>query len=298
MNYTELKTLLISTLRKEFPFCQFFFHQENSELKEYLVCKIPDIESCPAIEITGIYASSAYNDEHFIEEFKKTFQTAINANMQHLVPALSEDFSEVKDKIMCRLISREQHPKLLKKVFHIPYLDMEIIFFIPFENKYDSYLLRAGILDVWNITGQELLDIAKHNFAHLNPPESLDSRKYTIQILKEQGIPSRFFQDKLPTGFFITCPNWHYGSSLLLFPELFHSYANQLNSDIYLIPLSEHHLVIEKADVPISKLRAVCDSLPVPPEIRLSNQVYLYRKESREISIVVNPSVKISYSQK
>ena len=80
-----------------------------------------------------------------------------------------------------------------------------------------------------------------------------------------------------------------YGASILLYQKYFEDVAARLNDDLYIMPSSIHELIcIPAAGFDPDDLRTIVreiNSMQVAPEEVLSDNVYMYRKETGVISI-------------
>ena len=83
------------------------------------------------------------------------------------------DFEKVKTMIHYKLINYEMNKELLKKVPHLKFLDLAIVFNIVIEeDMYNSAtaLIKKEHLDMWNVSKREIEDVALSNTPKLMPP--------------------------------------------------------------------------------------------------------------------------------
>lgn len=286
MTYTTFKEILINNLKNTFPECEFEYCKENTT-KESLLCKFSDSDQMLSIDATGLYqkimekgiASLPYAISVCIKEIKNCLN---NLDLDFLI-----DFNKAQKQICCRLIDGKRNPEIIKKAVHFPYLDLQVIFYIPVEHgkHLTECIIQPGLLELWNISVEELFELSKKNILRLDTPAVLSS-----------SVISACMEDILPLipeescSYFVYSPKLKYGSTMLLFPEFFEMISQDLSSDLYLVPISETELVIEKANKSVSFLKANRDSINVPNNERLGTQLYAYRRGSRQVSIVLDPS--------
>lgn len=287
MTYQLMKELLMKSMKEAFPTYKFEFIQtDTSEKAEYLLCKLPSSNQGPALNVNQLYQSvldGGYPSlPSIIEACKKVFtDTFTNTDFESLI-----DLNQVKHRICCRLIDGRRHPEMLAQAFHMPYLDLQVVFYISLENKTEHLpgecMLKSGALDYWNISAEELLAIAKRNLLKIADPTILSM--YELELLT--GIP--FDRSEEESCHFVFCKNINHGSTMLLFPEFFELFSQKLGCDLYLVPISDNELAIEKNTRPVSVLKSVRDEVPVPDKERLGEHIYSYHQGSLQISIVLD----------
>ena len=77
-----------------------------------------------------------------------------------------EHFSDLRSRIMFRMIHTASNQVLLKDVPHLPYLDLSIVFFISLERNESGQmtaLIHHEHIRRWNVTVQDLWEAASHN---------------------------------------------------------------------------------------------------------------------------------------
>lgn len=114
------------------------------------------------------------------------------------------------------------------------------------------------------------------------------------EVIKEEAIKFEKDMDDVRKNFYVLSNDDNfYGSTMMLFEEVMTDITNQLNDDVYLLPMSVHEtIIIEKSIVDdkldFSKLRSYVDSVTSDKDFNryLSNTIYVYDRNSKQISIV------------
>lgn len=287
MTYQLVKELLIESMKAEFPTYEFrFSQQEDPERTEYLLCNIPSVDYSPALNVNKLYQSVLDNGytslPAIIDTCKKVFKDCFsNTDYESLT-----DFNQVKDRIYCRLIDGRRNSKMLAQAFHMPYLDLQVVFYITTENEMEHIrcecILHSGILDYWNLSAEELLAIAKRNLLRIAAPTILSLNE--LELLT--GVPLEIEAEE--SSHFVFCKNINHGSTMLLFPEFFELFSKKLGSDLYLVPISDNELAIEKNTRAISAIKSARDNISIPDNERLGEHIYSYHQGSLQIGIVLD----------
>lgn len=215
-------------------------------------------------------------------------------------------FEEMKSKIVYRLISYERNKKLLRTVPHIRYLDLAVTFHCLVHNDIDgigTIRITNEHMKLWETTVEDLSKLAMENTAKLFPP-SIRSMDEVIQgILKEEfehkgNDLSEVGSDQQQPAhtpdhnrmYVLTNQSGINGAACLLYQHLLENFANQVKTDLYLLPSSIHEIIILPSQKNLDKkeLSHMVNEInltQVAPEEVLSDQVYLYSREKKAILV-------------
>ena len=221
-----------------------------------------------------------------------------------------EDFKweNIKDGIFYRIINRDKNKKLLQDVPHLLYLDLAITFhYLVSEvpSGLSAVRITKSHMKEWGIKLKELRDAAIKNTPKLFPVSLRNMNEIILEMLNNDWAnqetnydiydPASKWPDDLlvelilSTGkednpmYVLTNSNGINGASCMLYREILHEFANELDSNLYLLPSSIHEVIIVKDDGYISKEDLVdmvvgVNELEVDAEDYLSNQVYYYNR--------------------
>ena len=212
----------------------------------------PDFESNTVDEIVS-YILDGY------EEAKKdgaVFEDVANRFL---------DFEYVKSNIIPCVVRDAASDVVSRK-----YLDLYVVYRFIIPNHPASVLIRQKHIDSWGVTEEDIYNIAKENAKD----KYIDIDMSQI-IGVEPGSPLRVVMFKDTKSF---------GSSALLFPELFEKYGN----GVKIIPSSIHELLVITEDTTmaneLSNMIKEVNSTSVLPEEVLADHPYVY--ENGEIKAV------------
>lgn len=201
-------------------------------------------------------------------------------------------------KVVYRLINREKNREKLAYVPHRDFLDLAVVYCME-ENKAGglqySVMLDDALCYSLGISLAELEEASEQN---------TQARGFTVQTMDDiirqsvsedmRATPSETLGVSMrvparPDMWVFTSISKAYGAPILLYQKYFEDVAVGLNDDLYIMPSSIHELIcIPAAGVNPGDLRTIVreiNSTQVAVEDVLSNNVYLYRKETGVISI-------------
>lgn len=210
-----------------------------------------------------------------------------------------ENFKTVRERIIYKLVNLKQNEALLAEIPFVPYLDLAIVFCYhldhPATDAKDeaitnaSILIRNSHLDYWHITLTELLTAARHNTPHLLQPTFCP----LTQMLAQMQLPDMEDMDlaeQLPDYplYLLTNRRQFLGAATILYHDLLKKCADELQSDLLILPSSIHEVLLLPYDGNQSLeecSRIVCqvNEDSVSPEEILSDHVYLFDRRTNQI---------------
>jgi len=184
----------------------------------------------------------------------------------------------VKDKIFMRLVNYERNKTQFEDCPLVPYHDLAITFRYLVkndENGIASAIVRNKDLEEWDISNEQLYDIAKDNTRRLFPPElrRLDDmlREYdeNIDIPEDSGLHILTNQQHIN------------GATYMVYEDIIKEFAQNNNSDVYILPSSIHEVLLlpAKEDINKANLEEMVKEINeyvVSPLEYLSDTVYKY----------------------
>ena len=198
--------------------------------------------------------------------------------------------SETQCKISCKLIHARKNESLLQTLPHIPYLDLAIVFYILFEVEETGTAtipITHDFLRLWNITLDELYDIALKNAPSLLPAQFKPMRVVIAELLDSTCDTSIKESDIM---FVLTNPLRSYGAACLLYPGILEQIACQLGENFYILPSSIHEVIIiaesqspNKED--LHEMVQDINETQVDVEEFLSDTIYYYNFKEKSVSL-------------
>lgn len=153
-----------------------------------------------------------------------------------------KDYEFVKDKIIYRLIGREENQELLKEIPYKSYLDLAIIYYVLLEvDEYGmaSMMVRAEHMDMWKVTEEDLYYRACKNTQELLPYEFAPMRTVIEELLglgMEEGPAEKMY--------ILSNEMRSYGAAALIYPDCLRKIAGVVGENFFVIPSSVHETII------------------------------------------------------
>ncbi len=209
-------------------------------------------------------------------------------------------YGGIRERLVCYLVNRESNRELLEKVPHIPYLDMEIVFAVlAGENTMEKLTVPVynEFSGKWPGDTGKLLSQALHNMQRLWPVslKSLhETVKEFIRDCLDGNIPeelvNKLSSDKVPPMYVLSSQTGVHGAAAILYPGALGKAADSLGSDLVILPASIHEMLLVpfEENMDIRKLRDIVRQInkdDLSPEERLSDEVYIYRRETDRVEI-------------
>ena len=199
------------------------------------------------------------------------------------------DYSQVKEKVIYRLVNYESNEKMLRNVPYIVYLDLAIVFCVLLEvTKYGTatMAIRNDHLDLWGAEKEELYRQASENTSRFLP-DDFSSMSAVIEELTEESEAHISFEDKEEEMYVLSNRIHSYGAAAILYSGRMEGIGMYLKSNYYVLPSSVHEVIVvpEKAAVEKEELSAMVAEInrtQVEAEEVLSDHAYYYdRKKGR-----------------
>ncbi len=218
---------------------------------------------------------------------------------------LDMNFEECKDKIVCRLVSRDRNRKLLENIPYIPFLDMIITFYylaMEDEDGIGSIRISNNLTDIWNISTQELYRLAIKNTIELFPRifcplpcmiEAVMLNKKVSEI--PDYILNVDFMIEKDMPYILTNRSGINGAVAMIYPECLKEIGGELGVDFYILPSSIHEIIIvpDCGCIKSSELEAMVHEVNencVTMEEVLSENIYYYSVENNTVEVCKNMS--------
>ena len=172
-----------------------------------------------------------------------------------LQPDSLENFSELRSRIMFRIIHSASNQVLLNDLPHLPYLDLSIVFFVFLERN------EAG--------------------------------QMTALIHNEHMIQDLLDSDDAAPLYVLSNSNGLYGASCMVYQNVLKDFADHLQADLILLPSSVHEVLLtpnleDSSYEDLSSMVTSINRQEVSPEEQLSNQVYLFSRKDGSLKVVSN----------
>lgn len=199
-----------------------------------------------------------------------------------------KDYTFVKDKIIYRVIGREENRDLLREVPYREYLDLAIIYYVLFEVNecgMASMLVKDEHLAMWKATEDDLYYRACINTKELLPYEFVSMRSVLEELtgIEAEECPG----EKM---YILSNRMKSYGAAAMLYPDLLRKIGEEIKENYYVIPSSVHETIIvgeseaPESDELCSMIEEVNDTQLEAEEV-LSDQAYYYDCDTGKLSM-------------
>ncbi len=200
----------------------------------------------------------------------------------------------VADKIIYTLINYDLNRNLLKKIPHIKYFDLAIIFRCVIH-KDDGGIMTSIIteneLKEWGLSKQKLKALAQKN-----TPRDFPEKIFTAdEVISEMcGLP-RGYVNKTCGGnapmHFLSNAQMVNGAAVMLYDGALSRASKVVGGDMYVLPCSVHELIFIPADKRISEAEMlatveVSNQKAINPHEILSYNIYHYDAKNEELRII------------
>jgi hypothetical protein len=184
------------------------------------------------------------------------------------------------------LVSYEKNKELLRKIPHIPYLDLAIVFVCSagdLSKEYATILIHNHHMEYWNIDLHSLYDLALENTPKLLSYHFENMADYLVSQCNWKPC-----EDHMPM-YLLTNHLKIHGACVILYDGLLEQIAKELNSSFVVIPSSVHEVLIvpvqNKKELKIySNMVLEVNATQLPKDEILSNHAYYYSKKYHVLS--------------
>ncbi len=263
--------------------------KNNGIVYDGLFIMDPILNISPTIYLNPYY--HRYLNGVSLEDIYDDILTTYYSNMpiEDFDISIFTDFSQAQKRIVMKLINYQRNKTLLQNVPHIPYMDLAIVFIcivIDFSNEFGSILVHNEHLKLWDIKADELYQTALKN-----SPKLLPYRMGSLVSIMEGLTDQSFSTYDIPQMFLLTNNLKVLGASCILYPGVLEKIAQQLDSNLIIIPSSIHEVLIfpEKnrpSDSQIedfdATIREVNETQLTDDEI-LGDHAYLYNRKTKTL---------------
>ncbi|MCI7812644.1 MAG: DUF5688 family protein [Lachnospiraceae bacterium] len=210
------------------------------------------------------------------------------------------DFSNIRERIMCKVINYEKNCEFLKQIPHLRYLDLAVVFYCVVQDERigrGTILIHNNHLKFWNVTIKEIAEIAKRNTIRKCPHELLNMIEVITQGMSDED-EKIFVQDmteqeeeRMPM-YVLTNGEKNLGAVCVVYDSILEDVGKALGEDYYVLPSSIHECIIvpKREGIDPSELKAIVrevNETQVQPEEVLSDEIYQYERRYHRLSMVL-----------
>lgn len=218
-------------------------------------------------------------------------KNSININADYF-----ENYENVRKTIVYKLVNYQKNKKLLEDVPYKRVLDLAVVFYCLIEQRKGvsaTALIHNEHLRIWNVTEDEIYNDALKNTPVLLAGSIVPMSKILSEIAGTAPVDNA---EKVCeyTGedilYVLTNSSRVNGAACILYDNLLKKFANDVHSDLYILPSSVHEVIIvpkknafDKSEL-ADMVREVNEQGVSQDEI-LSDNVYEYNRKNGLITM-------------
>lgn len=295
MTYQEFKDYIYQEVASRYESCATVhlstFTKNNGVLLDGLIICENGSRVSPNLYLNDYYdlLMEGETKEEILRKIISQYEKA--KNLPDFNPDMFNDFAEVKDRIIFRLINQASNQALLEDVPFIPFLDLAIVFSVMVdinEDNYGTVLIHNSMIEEWGIAPDELFEVAKANTYQTLRPDFLP-----LEELVNTMVPAtekELFSEVTPSFPMYVLSNIKrfHGAGVICYPEYLKELSERLEQDLYVIPSSIHEVLIipMSSDINLETLSDMVrqvNATQVAPEEVLSNHAYYFLRAQNKL---------------
>lgn len=227
-------------------------------------------------------------------------------NISHIAEVVADSISSVDtidtSKIIYRLVNAAENEELLKRIPHIPFYDMAIVFDCMKEDKHKRGFLSISndLMKKHNLTLSQLTDLAQENTFRLFTCSAEPLMFHIFRQLLSRDDATRkdylefanltYDNRQGPPKLKVTCENHPCGCVAMLNMNFLSRIADDLHHDLLLLPGTDNAFVVIPYIPGIDKEaihQMVEDALKDGNEPILTRNVYLFNKTTKRLGMFI-----------
>lgn len=252
-----------------------------------------------------IYLNDMYEHYKQFGDLQLTLETVGDAMLRAMEKGIQVqnglNFDNPEEKIVFQLINTEQNRDMLEHVPHREWKDLSIIYRMVTNVDRDgieSAVVRDGLAEKLGFTEEQLFNFAVENTRKIFPPTVRSMNDVMREIFLADGMPlevAEMMFSEVPADkmmYVISNEKGINGAISMLYEDQLHALAEQLDTDLYILPSSIHETIAVSVDMgdpeELARMVSEINMDQVSLQERLSNQVYHYDKDLRVLSMATD----------
>ncbi len=209
------------------------------------------------------------------------------------------DFNKVRENLRYKIINTEKNLDLLNSIPHKDFLDLSKVYYVEIytpEIGNGTILVSNEHMKTWGANLEELDKYAAEMAETCNPYCMFPIEKIVKNLVAElAGTEEDIPHFRMPPMemYVLTNQQRFLGASVLLYKNVLKNFAKEKEDDLYILPSSTHELILIPARVVwytgiehLKRMVKEVNSTQVEPEEVLSDNVYMYNRQTDKIEIV------------
>ena len=307
MNYDVFLEVVKEQMKEHLP--------EKFQKGEVVINKVPKVNQtldglsvllgedsniCPNLYVQDIY--ERYLETGDLEgTLKESAELYVDLAERAGVDKVDLNFDKLKNHVIFTLVNTEQNKELLEKVPNKPFQDLSIIFrwVVSVGNEQMlSAVVNESMMKQAGMNIDELMEAAMENTKRILPVSIYNMEDMLMGLVSDEPEMD-FFRSMAATErppketmWIISNSMGMNGASAILYEDKLHELAEKLETDLYLLPSSVHECIAISVDMgtpeELAEMVQSVNMNEVELKDRLSNNVYHYDKDLRELTMATN----------
>ncbi len=288
MDYNAFKNKLLQCVKSKLENAEIRNYTKNNSIeKEGIYIYEEEKNFNPLIhldDLYGLYQLTGDMDDVAELVFEMARTTSGNIDVQ----AILGSWENAQSRLTVRLINSAWNQKFLQDIPHRNLLDLSFVAYMDFVKSADGVVgmaVTSGMIQKWGIDDETLFQTALSN---------LHKEEFIIRDM-EEVIQALREEKRKPTpydgiNYVMTNTERLFGARGMLRTDLLTQFAETVNADLYILPNSINDIILtpaikELTDEDLNDMMAVIKVFNKPEQDSLSDNMYLFSRESGVISI-------------
>ncbi len=252
-----------------------------------------------------IYINDMYDHYKSTDDLQEVLQSAAERmeramkEAPEIIPAL--DMMNAKDNIVFQLINTEQNKAMILDTPNRQFQDLSVIYRWVVKSDMDgiqSTVVRNSLAERLGLSEEMMFKLAVENTRRIFPPTVKSMNDVIRDMFMKDGMPAEIADmmiGEMPpdqTMWVISNDRGINGAISMLYEDQLHKLAEQLETDLYIMPSSVHEVIAVSSSMGdpnhLAQMVSEINMDQVSLDERLSNQVYHYDKDLRKLSLATD----------
>lgn len=268
--------------------------KNNGLKKQGITIEKKDVNISPTIYLEEFF--SQYQKGRSLEEILKKidhFYHEVRYEESLDVEAI-QNYANLKDKVMFKLINKEKNQALLETVPYVEYQDLVLVFYVLLDIRKGgsaTITVTNAMMKQWGVEVKDLYELAQMNGrrllpATLIPIQEVIDELVNIYCAEDENTPEE--AEVVDEMYVLSNEIRSLGAAVIAYDHVLEMIAEELKSGFYLIPSSIHEMIVivesentyRKA---IDETIVEVNETQVEPDEILSNHAYYYDRVSKTL---------------
>ena len=270
--------------------------KNNGVKKLSLIIREHDMNASPTIYLEPYY--DIYEHEGFEIAVDILWECYEESRLkENFDISIVSNYNKAKNKLVAGVVNYKMNEELLKSVPHAQFLDLAIVAYVELgqpivEEGSATVLVSENLREIWGITSEEVIQQALYNVRDDAVIQDI------VDALRELGAEHLLaLLSNKDKGFLYVISNkkQFHGGIHIMNKAAISEFADEKNVKyVYIMPSSVHEVMLlpvtSEVDIDdahrLRKIVSEVNENQLPVEQILSNNVYLYSRETNDLKIV------------